>query len=1016
MKAKTKPLIKALLICIGICCLSQTRAQTISVYDSIVNSCNSNGQVIVYASGGTAPYTYTLTGIWGTTFGPLTQSGSVFTGLPAGYYNVIVSDVNGLNNISQPAYAYVYSSVYASVNITPAICPATTGSEQVSASGGTSPYTYLWSNGSTSSSVSNLPVGTHYTCTVTDNTGCSVVASDSSGMYQSSNISGTFVTTQANCANGTATVTAANGTAPYTYLWSNTQTSANATSLSPGYTSVTITDAIGCSAVASTYISQAITISTQVNAIAAHCTAADGALTISPLNGSAPFTYIWSSGQTTQHITGLAAGYYDVTVTDHAGCTAFAYGQVQTSTPIVLTTSTTRTVCTSPTGTATVIATGGTAPYSYVWTSVPAQSTATATALAAGYYVVNVVDAVGCVQNQSAQVSNNTSLNMYLSETDAHCGSTPGSVTTHTSGGSSPYSFHWSTGATTSSLNSVPAGYYSCAVTDNLGCVVNKYTWVNSISPVNLSVNPTDASCIYTADGSAIAMASGGTAPYNYYWSNGQTTASASGFLPGYYGVNVSDANGCGAGDAFTIGYASTLPCAVTISGTVYDDFNSDCQVNGPDVPLQGVWIGCTPSGGYQWTNNGYYNFTLPPGTYTLYQAPPLYHTVVCPLTPPTLTLTAGQTSTNNDFFDKPDTLVDMAINCIPYTDPVAGFDQHLRIFVKNLGNITETPNVVYQHALDITFLRSSPAPATYDATTGKITWNGPALASTGTNVIDLYFNIPSSLPQGHILNNSDTVYPWISDVDTFNNDEDVQGIVVGSFDPNYIDVKPKGTGIEGYISATTDTTLQYVVHFQNTGTHAATYVTLKIPIDANLDIKTFNFIGASHTVSSISADNNRILTITFNNINLPDSSVSRLGSQGFAAFSFRQVRGLQPMAQIHESANIYFDYNAPVPTDTTLNTIPYPAGVKVIKSGSFSLYPNPTQGNVILDLSALDETRIEVRIYDMMGRLSLEVPYTNIQASKTLSISTAGLSAGVYMVEVNGNTNHVQKLVKTDK
>ena len=1016
MKTKTRPLIKALLICIAICWLSQSRAQTLTVIDSVVNSCNNNGQVKVFASGGTAPYTYTLTGIYGNTFGPLTQSGSVFTGLPAGSYSVIVSDVNGLNNLSQPAYAYINGSLQAYINVTPAICPATTGSEQVYVYGNTGSCTYLWSNAATSNPVSNLPVGTHYTCTVTDSLGCTALASDSAGMFQSSNITGTFVTTPANCTNGTATVTAANGTAPYTYLWSNTQTGVTATGLSAGYPSVTITDAIGCSAVASSYISQAITISTQVNAIAAHCTASDGELTISPLNGTAPFSYIWSSGQTTQHVTGLAAGYYDVTVTDHSGCTASAYGQVQTSTPIVLTTSTTRTVCTSPTGTATVNATGGTAPYSYVWSCVPAQSTATATGLSAGYYVVNVVDAVGCVQNQSAQVSNNTTLDMYLSETDAHCGSTPGSVAAHTSGGSTPYSFQWNTGATTSSLSSVPAGRYSCAVTDHQGCVVNKYTWVNSISPVNVFVTPTDASCIYTADGSAIATVSGGTAPYSFYWSNGQTTSSATGFLPGIYGVNVSDANGCGAGVAFNIGYASIQPCAVTISGTVYDDFNSDCLVDGPDGPLQGVWIGCTPNGGYQWTNNGYYNFTLSPGTYTLYQAPPLYHSVVCPLTPPTLTLTAGQTSTNNDFFNKPDTLVDMAINCIPYTDAVAGFDQHLRIFVKNLGNITETPNVVYQHALDITFLQSSPAPTTYDATTGKITWSGPTLASTGTNVIDLYFHIPSSLPQGHILNNSDTVYPWISDVDTFNNDEDVQGIVVGSFDPNYIDVKPKGTGIEGYISTTKDTTLQYVVHFQNTGTHAATYVTLKIPVDANLDIKTFNFIGASHPVSSISADDNRILTITFNNINLPDSSVSRLGSQGFAAFTFRQVRGLQQMAQIHENANIYFDFNAPVPTDTTLNTIQYPAGIKVIKSGSFSLYPNPTQGNVTLDLSSLDEIRVGVRIYDMMGRLSLEVPYTNLQVSKTLSISTTGLSAGVYTVEVNGNTNHVQKLIKTDK
>ena len=1023
MKAKTKHSIRSILLWAAICCLLPAGAQTLTVTDSTYNSCNSNGVVKVFASGGTAPYTYTLVGIYGTTFGPLTQSGSVFTGLSAGYYNVIVSDVNGINNIAQPAYAYIYSSVYAYVNITPAICPATTGSEQVyayqnnGATGGT--YTYLWSNGSTTDSATNVPLGTHYTCTVTDNNGCTVLASDSGRMYQSSNITSTFVTTPANCTNGTATVTAANGTAPYSYIWSTTQTGATATGLSPGYPTVTITDAQGCSAIGYASITQAITISTLMNATAATCTQTNGTLTISPQNGTTPFTYLWSSGQTTPHITDLAAGYYFITVTDHNGCTAENYGQVQTSTPIVLTTSTTRTVCTSPTGSATVIATGGTAPYSYSWSTVPAQSTSTATGLPAGYYVVNVVDAVGCVQNQSAQVSNNTTLYASITETDAHCGGTPGSVAVYASGGSTPYSYQWNTGATTSSLNSVPAGGYICLVTDHLGCTVEPYADVNLISPVYIQVAATDASCIYTADGSATVSVSGGTAPYSYYWSNGQTNVTTStGYLPDdYYGVDVTDVNGCWAGASFNIGYASIQPCAVNIAGTVYKDFNSDCLVDGPDGPLQGVWIGCTPNGGYQWTTNGNFNFTLPPGTYTLYEAPPVYYSLVCPLTPPTVTLTAGQSSLNNNFLFKPDTLVDLTINCIPYTHPVAGFTQHLRILIDNLGNITESPTVVYQHALDITFLSSSPAPATYDALTGKITWSGPSVASTGINAIDLYFNIPSTLPLGHILNNSDTVNPWINDVDTFNNYEYVQDNVVGSYDPNYIDVTPKGIGAPGYITTTTDTTLRYVVHFQNTGTHAATYVKLKIPVDANLDMSTFRFIGASHSVSSIAADDNRMLTITFNNINLPDSSASQLGSQGFAAFTFRQKRGLAPSNTIRESANIYFDYNPPVPTDTTLNTIPYPAGISVIApNSSFSLYPNPTQDNVTLDLSALNESRVEVRVYDMTGRVALAIPYTTISGTKQLSLSTSGLAAGVYTVEVTGNASYVRKLVKTDK
>jgi hypothetical protein len=384
-------------------------------------------------------------------------------------------------------------------------------------------------------------------------------------------------------------------------------------------------------------------------------------------------------------------------------------------------------------------------------------------------------------------------------------------------------------------------------------------------------------------------------------------------------------------------------------------------------------------------------------------------------MTTPTYTLTAGQ-SVTTDFFYKPDTLVDLAINCIPYQLPRPGYTQHSRIFIRNLGNITESPNVVYQHAPDINFLSASPAPDSYDPATHLLSWNVASITSTGTNYIDLYFGIPSNLPIGHILNNSDTVYPIVNDVDTFNNYEDVQGIVAGAYDPNYVDVLPKGTGSPGYISATTDTTLRYVVHFQNTGTLAANYVKLTIPIDANLDISTFHLIGTSHTVTSISTDANRLMTIVFDNINLADSGSNQLGSQGFAAFTFNQKKGLQPQATINVKANIYFDYNPAVPTNTALNTIEGAAGIKEIATGALAIYPNPTQGNVTLDLSAIDESKVEVKVYDVMGRISMGIPATDVPASKNLNLQTSGLPTGVYIVEVKGNANYIQKLVKTDK
>jgi hypothetical protein len=664
MKMKTNQLIRAILLCAALAGLTPAGAQTLIVSDSTSYSCHSDGRIIVSVSGGTAPYTYTLTSSYGVVYGPVTQNSPVFANLQNGSYQIIVSDVNGLNNTASPGYAYIGANFYAYINVYPAICPATTGTEAV----------YAYTNGGAS--------------------------------------------------------------------------------------------------------------------------------------------------------------------------------------------------------------------------------------------------------------------------TDAVCGGAPGQISAYASGGNSPYSFLWNNGSAATVISGITqSSSYSCVVTDAAGCKVSDYNYVQSISPVSISYAVTDASCIYTADGRALMIASGGTPPYIYSWPNGQNSASATGFLTGDYYGYATDANGCSSwGNVFHIGYTSTQPCAVEISGNVIDDFDANCQLNGPDQYLNDVWIGCLPNGGYRWTNGGHYDFILPPGNYSLAEAPPLYHTVVCPSVPSNITLTAGQISANNDFYNKPDTITDLSINCIPYSPPVAGFTQHSVILVRNLGNLTETPDVAYQHALDITFQSSNPAPDTYNPATGKLTWSGPLLASNGTNSIDLYFYIPANLPQGHILNNSDTVFPFASDLDTFNNFEDIQGIVVGSYDPNYVDVSPKGTGTPGFITTYMDTTLRYVVHFQNTGTYPATYVTLKIPVDANLDISTFRLIGASHPVSSISADNNRLLTIRFDHINLADSSRSRLGSQGFAAFTFRQKASLQPLSTINEHANIYFDFNTPVPTNTTLNTIETGVGIREISSAAFSI------------------------------------------------------------------------------
>lgn len=280
--------------------------------------CNGDatGSFDVNASGGTAPYSYDA--------GSGSQSSSSFTGLTAGVYNVTVTDANGCTavtvvTINQPASALASSS--SSVD---ASCGASDGSATVTATGGTAPYTYLWSNGQTTATATGLAAG-GYTCTITDANGCTSVETIavSNAGAPTATISASTDATCAGAADGSATVSATGGSSPYTYLWSDGQTTATATGLSAGTYSVTVTDASGCSSVVNVTINEPAALSITVDGTSnpTGSSATDGSISTTVTGGTAPYTYSWDNGATTDDITGLGTGVYVLTVTDANGCT-----------------------------------------------------------------------------------------------------------------------------------------------------------------------------------------------------------------------------------------------------------------------------------------------------------------------------------------------------------------------------------------------------------------------------------------------------------------------------------------------------------------------------------------------------------------------------------------------------------------------------------------------------------------------------------------------------------------------
>jgi gliding motility-associated-like protein len=200
---------------------------------------------------------------------------------------------------------------------------------------------------------------------------------------------------------------------------------------------------------------------------------ATGALDLVPSGGSSPYTYIWSNGETTEDVNNLAAGTFNVIITDANNCkTAINATITQPIAALAVSASKTDVSCFGYTnGSAVAVVTGGTTPYSYSWDTSPVQSTQTVADLAPGTYTVNITDAMGCLILQSVQISEPPELAIGETHQDASCPDEPdGFITLTVTGGTGPYSALWSDGFNTLNRADIDTGNYRVIVTDSLGC------------------------------------------------------------------------------------------------------------------------------------------------------------------------------------------------------------------------------------------------------------------------------------------------------------------------------------------------------------------------------------------------------------------------------------------------------------------------------------------------------------------------------------------------------------------
>ncbi|REC52034.1 hypothetical protein DRF62_16305, partial [Chryseobacterium piscium] len=348
-----------------------------------------------------------------------------------------------------------------------------TGAINLTPTGGSAPYTFNWGGGITTEDRTGLSAGT-YTVTITDANGCTgtVTATVTQPTAMSATVSQTNVSCNSG-SNGTAGIVVTGGTAPYTYSWSPSGgTAATASGLVAGAYTVTVTDANACIITRTVTITQPTAISgtTVVTNIACNG-GLTGAINLTPTGGSAPYTFNWGGGITTEDRTGLAAGTYTVTITDANGCTGTVTATVTQPTAMSATVSQTNVSCNSGSnGTAGIVVTGGTAPYTYAW-SPSGGTAATASGLVAGAYTVTVTDANACTITRTVTITQPTAISGTTVVTNIACnGGSTGAINLTPTGGSAPYTFNWGGGITTEDRTGLAAGTYTVTITDANGC------------------------------------------------------------------------------------------------------------------------------------------------------------------------------------------------------------------------------------------------------------------------------------------------------------------------------------------------------------------------------------------------------------------------------------------------------------------------------------------------------------------------------------------------------------------
>lgn len=441
--------------------------------------------------------------------------------------------------------------------------------------------------------------------------------------------------------------------------------------------------------------------------------------------------------------------------------------------------------------------------------------------------------------------------------------------------------------------------------------------------------------------------------------------------------------------------------CESLIKGDVFLDNNSNCLRDTNEFIVENNLVHIMPQDNYTYTDSlGKYSFLASSGNCTI-EIIPNYSFSICDssyfVNVDSISLDSLNFAYNSTI------LIDGKTN-INGSAARPGFTQSIFIRGKNIGT-TSLSNSIFKLKVDTMFTFNNSIPAPDSISSDEIFWTIHSLNAGMEKYFYVTLNVNSNSSIGTPYNLISS-FNVIGDQNLPNNIDTFSGILVGSYDPNAKNANPIGNGDEHLIE--TNTVLDYTIQFQNTGTDTAFNIKVFDVLDNNLDISTLKINGSSHPMNY--KLENRMLKFYFNNILLPDSNRNKDLSNGFVSYSIKPKSSVKN-ALIKNTADIYFDFNIPITTNTTFHTIKESIAPVKVEFNTFSLYPNPTSNNETnVHITVVNEDYFSIAIFDFMGRKVEQINEQFLEKGiHNLKLKTTRYSQGIYFVVLNSKKSKKQ-------